>query len=418
MVASGPKMKEDAALDHETHPMHRLRLTGIIATLFAATFAALSITLAGQTGTSSSARSDMLVYFGTYTGAKSQGVYVSHFDADSGALSPPELAAATANPSFLALHPGGGFLYAVNEVGSYGGKASGAVTAFAIDRNSGKLSALNQQPTQGADPAHLVVDRSGRDLLVANYSGGSVAVLPIEKDGRLKPASAFIQHTGSSVNAQRQKGPHPHSIVLDPTNRFAYVADLGLDKLLIYRFDAATGSLAANDPPFAPMQGGAGPRHLAMHPTGRFTFVINELRSTVTAFGSNGSRGGLTELQTISSLPVGQAVLPGFSTAELMMHPSGKFLYGSNRGDDSIVVFAVDEKSGRLTHVQNEPTQGSTPRGFGIDPSGTYLLAANQKSDSVVVFRIDTRTGRITPTGNKIDVGAPVCVTFVPARSR
>ena len=407
--------------------MHRLRLTGIVAASVATTCVALSITVsgqgatpasAGQGATPASAKGDMLIYFGTYTGPKSQGVYVSHFDGESGALSPPVLAAATTNPSFLALHPAGDFLYAVNEVGTYGGKASGSVTAFAIDRTTGKLASLNQQPTGGADPAHLVVDRSGRDLLVANYTGGSVAVLPIGKDGTLQPASAFIQHTGSSVNAQRQKEPHPHSILLDPTNRFAYVADLGLDKVVIYRFNAAAGSLAANDPPSVAVQAGSGPRHLAMHPTGRFTYLINEIRSTVTAFGSSGSRGGLTELQTISTLAPGKAVMPGYSTAELMMHPSGKFLYGSNRGDDSIVVFAVDGKTGHLTYVQNEPTGGSTPRGFGIDPTGTYLVAANQKSDSVVVFRIDAQSGRLTPTGARIEVGAPVCVTFVPRRSR
>jgi 6-phosphogluconolactonase len=203
---------------------------------------------------------------------------------------------------------------------------------------------------------------------------------------------------------------------VDPTNRFAYVADLGLDKVLVYRFNADKGSLVANDPPFASVEPGAGPRHVAVHPNGRFVYVINEISVTVTAFGRDTERGSLTALQTISTLPPGQAVEPGFSTADVQVHPSGAFLYGSNRGHDSVVVFAIDEKSGRLTHVENTPTQGSTPRGFGIDPSGSYLLAANQRSDSVIVFRIDKQTGRLTPSGHTIEVGTPVCVKFVERR--
>ena len=355
----------------------------------------------------------MLVYFGTYTGEKSKGVYVSRLDLASGALTPPELAAETASPSFLAVHPSQKFLYAANEVSEFQGKASGSVSAFAIDRNTGRLTALNQQPSVGRGPAHLVVDKAGRNVLVANYGGGSVAVVPIGTDGALKPPSAFIQHTGASVNPQRQQGPHAHSINVDPANRFAYVADLGLDKVLVYRFDAEKGSLVANDPPFAAVAPGAGPRHVAIHPNVPFAYVINEISVTVTAFRRDPDRGSLTEMQTISTLPPGQAVEPGFSTADVQVHPSGRFLYGSNRGHDTIVVFAIDEKSGGLTHVENRPTQGSTPRGFGIDPTGKYLLAANQRSDSVVVFRIDQQTGRLAPTGQTIEVGTPVCVKFV-----
>ena len=355
----------------------------------------------------------MLVYFGTYTGAKSKGIYVSRLDSATGALTAPELAAETPSPSFLALRPRADFLYAVNEVNTFGGKATGSVSAFAIDRASGTLTALNQESSAGAGPAHLVVDKAGRNVLVANYGGGSVAVLPIGADGKLKPASAFIQHSGSSVDPQRQKEPHAHAVQLDPDNRFAYVADLGLDKLLIYRFDAAKGSLAANEPPFASVKPGAGARHVAIEAGGRFAYVINEMNCTVTAFSRDPKGGGLSELQTISTLPPGETVQRGYSTAELALHPSGKFLYGSNRGHDSIVVYTVDEKSGRLTYVENQPTQGRTPRGFGIDPSGTYLLAANQQSDSVVVFRIDSKTGRLTATGHTIEVGAPVDVKFV-----
>lgn len=394
-----------------------LRQFTSLSALLVAGVAILSMTAFGQAGRSSSSGGDLLVYFGTYTGEKSKGVYVSRLDLASGALTRPELAGETASPSFLAVHPSQNFLYAINEIGNFQGKESGSVSAFAIDRNTGRLTTLNQQPSVGGGPAHLVVDKAGRNVLVANYGGGSVAVVPIGTDGALKPPSAFIQHTGGSVDPQRQKGPHAHSINLDPANRFAYAADLGLDKVLVYRFDADKGSLVANDPPFAQVAPGAGPRHFAIHPNG-FAYVINEMNMTVTAFRRDIERGSLTELQTISTLPPGQGVQSGFSTADVQVHPSGKFLYGSNRGHDSIVVFAIDDKTGRLTYVENRPTQGNTPRGFGIDPSGSYLLAANQRSDSVVVFRIDKQTGRLTPTGHTIDVGAPVCVKFVERRNR
>jgi 6-phosphogluconolactonase len=397
--------------------MHFRHSTSAFSTLLVAGGTLLSVTAFGQAGRSVSTSADMLVYLGTYTGEKSKGVYVSRLDLASGALSRPELAGETASPSFLAVHPSQNFLYAINEIGNSPGKASGSVSAFRIDRNTGQLAAVNQQPSVGPGPAHLVVDKAGRNVLVANYGGGSVAVVPIGPDGALKPPSAFIQHSGSSVDPQRQKGPHAHSINLDPANRFAYAADLGLDKVLVYRFDADKGSLVANDPPFAQVAAGAGPRHFAIHPNG-FAYVINEMNMTVTAFRRDAERGSLTELQTISTLPPGQKVESGFSTADVQVHPSGRFLYGSNRGHDSIVVFAIDQKSGRLTYVENRPTQGSTPRGFGIDPSGSYLLAANQRSDSVVVLRIDKQTGRLTPTGHTIEVGAPVCVKFVERRNR
>ncbi|MFN2444373.1 MAG: lactonase family protein [Vicinamibacterales bacterium] len=372
-----------------------------------------AVTAFGQPGDPASAKGDVLVYFGTYTGEKSKGIYVSRLDAGSGALSTPQLVAETPNPSYLAVHPTNDFLYAVNEVRSFDDQDTGSVSAFAIDRSSGKLTPLNQQASAGGGPAYLVVDKSGRHVLVANYGGGSVAALPIASDGTLKPASAFVQHTGSSVVPKRQSAPHAHSINVDPGNRFAYAADLGLDKILIYRFDAEQGSLVPSEPPFAAVGPGAGPRHFAFHPSGRFAYVINEIDLTVTAFTSDPQRGRLTELQTVPTLPPGQPVEAGFSTADAQVHPTGKFLYGSNRGHDSIVVFAIDQQTGRLTYVENRSTEGSTPRGFGIDPSGRYLLAANQRSDSVVVFRIDQQNGRLTPAGHTIDVGSPVCVKFV-----
>jgi 6-phosphogluconolactonase len=358
----------------------------------------------------------MLVYFGTYTNEKSKGIYVSRLDPSTGTVSPPELAAESRNPSFLAVHPSGDFVYAVGEINDFEGKPGGSVSAFAVQRATGILKPLNSQSSGGGGPAHLVTDKAGRNVLVANYGGGSVAVLPIDKDGTLKPASAFIQHKGSSVNPDRQKGPHAHSVNLDPGNRFAYVADLGLDKVMIYRFNPADGSLASNDPPSAAVEPGSGPRHFAFHSQGRFAYVINEINCTITAFTADPSGGGLKAVQTISTLPAGRTVEKGFSTAEVQVHPSGRFLYGSNRGHDSIAVYAIDEKTGHLTLLQHEPTGGSTPRGFGIDPTGGFLLAGNQRSDSVVVFRIDTKTGRLTPTGQTLSIGSPVCVKFIPAR--
>jgi 6-phosphogluconolactonase len=394
-----------------------LRTIGIIAALAGAAFPLVSPVSSAQSRASGAAGGEMLVYVGTYTGEKStsKGIYVSRLDLETGKVTMPALAAETPNPSFLAVHPGGGFLYAANEVRSFGGRETGSVSGFAVERGSGKLTPLNQESSGGRGPVYVVVDKTGSDVLVSNYGGGSVAVLPIGLDGRLKPATAFIQHTGSSVHPTRQRAPRAHSINLSPNNRFAYAADLGVDKVFIYGFDAGKGTLVASDPPFAAVQPGAGPRHVAFHPGGRFAYVINEINVTLTAFAADPERGSLTEIQTLSTLPDGVSVQEGFSTAEVQVHPSGRFLYGSNRGHNSITVFAIDEKTGRLTIVQNEPTQGNTPRGFGIDPTGGYFFAANQRSDSVVVFRIDARTGRLTPTGQTLEIGSPASVKFVRA---
>jgi 6-phosphogluconolactonase len=374
-------------------------------------FAVTSSTPAGA-----AARGEMLVYFGTYTGKKSKGIYVSRLDAATGKLGTAELAAEISSPSFLAAHPKGGFLYAVNEVSTFEGKKAGAVTAFSIDKATGKLTQLNQQSSVGPGPCHLVTDKAGRNVLIANYGGGSVAALPVAKDGSLRPASSFVQHTGSSVNKGRQEAPHAHGIYLDPANRFAYVPDLGLDKVLVYEFEASEGKLAANEPSAASVAAGAGPRHFAFHSKGRFAYVINEMNCTVTAFACDPKKGTLTELQTLSTLPAGESVKSGYSTAELYAHPSGKFLYGSNRGHDTIVGYTIDQKTGKLTLIGHTATQGKIPRSFGIDPTGEWLLAGNQNSDTVVVLSIDTRTGRLTPTGQTIEVGAPVSFAFVPAK--
>ena len=351
----------------------------------------------------------MRVYVGTYTRGASKGIYLFEMDGATGKLTPKGLVGETVNPSFLALHPSGRFLYAANEVGTFEGKKTGAVSAFSVNPTDGKLTFLNQHPSEGGAPCHIVVDRTGKNLLVANYTGGSVACLPIGRDGKLSPASAAIQHKGSGAHS-RQKGPHAHSINLDGANRFAVAADLGLDKVLVYRFDPAKGTLVANDPPSTSVAPGSGPRHFAFHPDGTFGYVINELRRTVTAFAYDAKAGTLRNLQTVTTLPNG-AKKRG-STAEVQVHPGGKFLYGSNRGHDSIATFSIDQKTGTLTPVGHTSTGGKTPRNFGIDPSGRWLLAANQGSGTVVVFRIDPKTGVPAPTGQTVKVPTPVCVKF------
>jgi 6-phosphogluconolactonase len=359
------------------------------------------------------APNELLVYIGTYTGPKSQGIYISRLNVATGALSAPQLAAETPNPSFLAVRSQGDFLYAANEVDTFQGKKAGSVSAFAIDKATGMLKALNQASSGGPGPAHLSLDREGHTVLVANYGGGSIETVPIKSDGSLDAPASFIQHAGSSVNPDRQREPHAHQIIVDPSNRFAYVADLGIDKVMIYRFDAATHALTAAAPASAALEPGAGPRHAAISASGRLAYVINELNCTITVFRRDAASGALTDVQTLSSLPPGVRQEKGFSTAEIALSPSGAFLYGSNRGHDSISVFSVDKTTGQLTYVANTPTAGKTPRGFGIEPGGAYLLAGNQNSDSVVVFKIDRATGQLTPAGSPVSVGAPVDFKFV-----
>lgn len=354
-----------------------------------------------------------LVYVGTYTGEKSQGIYAYRLDLATGNCTPLGLVAELKNPSFLAVHPNRKFLYAVSEISDPAQGSTGGVTALAIDSASGKLQPLNAQSSQGAGPCHLVVDHTGHSVLVANYGGGSVAALPVGDDGKLSAAASKMQHAGSSVNPDRQKEPHAHSINVSPDNRFAVAADLGLDKLLVYKFDAATSTLTPNDPPSASVAPGSGPRHAAFHPNGKLLYAINEILCTLTTFAYDAERGLLTELQTLSTLPSADPLKPGYSTAEVQVHPSGKFVYGSNRGHDSITVFAVDPEKGTLSYVDNHATRGKTPRGFGIDPTGNFFLAGNQDSGTIAVFRIDQKTGRLAPIGDLLEVGSPVCVKFV-----
>ncbi len=350
------------------------------------------------------------VYFGTYTGGEnsSKGIYRSTLDLETGGLSQPVLAAEAKNPSFLEIHPNGKYLYAVSESG-----AAGTVSAFAIDAETGNLKLLNQQPSGGSGPCHVNIDRTGKNALVANYGSGSASVIPIQPDGRLAKPTGFVQHEGSSVNPNRQKEPHAHSVNLSPDNHVAFVADLGIDKIMIYRLDAEKGTIVPNDPPFVRLKPGSGPRHFAFHPSGKFAYVINELACTVTAFAYEPASRTLSEIQTIPTLP---AEFSGSSScAEVRVHPNGKFLYGSNRGHDSIAVYRIDPAKGTLTLVEFKTADIKTPRNFNIDPTGKFCLVANQGSDSVVVFRIDPQTGALESTGHKITVGRPVCIRFLRA---
>jgi 6-phosphogluconolactonase len=354
------------------------------------------------------------VYVGTYTGGPSgsQGIYKMDLDLATGKLSAPELAAETPNPSFLAIHPSKKYVYSVSEVGEFQGKKSGAVVAFAIDPSAGLLKELNAQPSMGAAPCHIVIDRTGKAALVANYSGGSVTALPIGQDGKLGEPSCSIQHQGSSVNKSRQESPHAHSINLDARNKFAVAADLGLDKLLVYKFDPEKAQLTPNEPPSTSVAAGSGPRHFAFHPDGKHAYVINEIKLTVTAFDYDADKGILKEIQTISTVPE-DTNRSGLSTAEVQVHPSGKFVYGSNRRHDTLAIFEVDGSTGKLKAVGHQSTGGKTPRNFGIDPTGKYVLASNQDSDNVVVFLVDEATGKLKETGQSAKVPKSVCVKFL-----
>ena len=348
-------------------------------------------------------------YFGTYTKGESKGIYRSTMDAESGHLSKPELAAELASPSFVAVHPGGGFLYAVSEISDLGGKKTGGVSAFSIG-DEGELALLNQRESGGAGPCHVSLDPDGKVVLVANYEGGSVASFPVKKDGSLGMVGSFIQHEGSSVNPKRQAGPHAHSINTDPKGARVFCADLGLDKVLIYELDRKAGTLAANDPAFVELPGGTGPRHFSFHPRGKFAFTCLEMTREVAALSYDATTGAMEVIEIEST--VGADVEEG-STAETLVHSNGKWVYVSNRGDNSIAAFAIDQETGELGFIETEPTQGEIPRNFGLDPSGTFLVAANQKSGNVAVLRIDPKTGALSPTGQGVEVPNPVCVRFV-----
>jgi 6-phosphogluconolactonase len=351
------------------------------------------------------ASADSLVYIGTNTKASSRGIYAFRFQSKSGKLQPLGLMALTSNPSFLAVHPDQRFLYAVNE------DREGKASAFLIDPKSGKLTLINQASTKGAGPCHLQFDREGRYLAVANYAGGSVAVLPLRKDGGLGEATAFVQHNGSSVHPQRQAGPHAHAVVFSPDNRYLLVADLGLDQILSYRFDAVNGTLAPANPKFTATTPGAGPRHLEFHPNGKILYAINELSSTVTTYQYDAQSGSLKELQTVSALP------PAFAgqntAAEIAINPAATMVYASDRGLDALALFNIDPGHFTLSALEYTPLLGRTPRHFALDPAGAFLIVANQDSDTLTVFRVHPRTGQIQPVRASIKgISQPTCIVF------
>lgn len=348
---------------------------------------------------------------GTYTRRRGLGIHVYRFDAATGELEPAGLARDLVNPTYIAVNPSGRQMYAVSEVGELAGTPAGAVGAYSVDRDSGELTFLNVESSGGTGPCHLAVDRTGSYVLAANYQGGSVAMLPIRDDGSLGPATDFVQHEGSSVDPARQTRPHAHSCTVDPDNRFLLVADLGLDRIMVYRLDLDRGKLLPHDVPWAQASPGAGPRHFVFHPRGDFGYVINEIGNTIAAYRYDGAAGVLTEIQTVGTLPEGYAG-PN-TTADIHVSPRGRFLYGSNRGHDSIVIFAVDADTGRLSYVGHESTRGMKPRGFCLDPTGSFLLAANADTNNIVSFGVDADTGRLTPTRHVTEVGEPVCIKFL-----
>ena len=359
---------------------------------------------------------EMLLYVGTYTSKGSEGIYIYKFDAETGALSRIHTVKNVAEPSFLTIDKDRKYLYAVNETEEYGGKKSGAVSAFAIDQKTGDLKFLNKQPSLGGAPCHIAVSNNKKFVLAANYLGGNVSVFPIQAGGRLGALVDVRQHSGTGPNKNRQEAPHAHSINLDEKNRFAAACDLGADRVFIYEFDDKNGKLKPNPAQeFYPTKSGAGPRHFAFHPNAKFAFVINELDMTISSLAFDEKKGTLKEIQTVSTLPEN---FKGANTcADIHVSPNGKFLYGTNRGHDSLVVYKVDEKTGKLDYIEHVSTGGKTPRNFTIAPNGRFLLAANQNSDSITVFSIDEKSGRLSPTANKATVSMPVCLKLIPAFS-
>jgi len=362
------------------------------------------------------------VYVGTYTGRaphiksqmQSEGIYIYRLNLATGELSHAATLSGIVNPSFLAIDPTKRYLYAVSETEELDGKQSGGVSACAIDPDSGGLTLLNSQFTQGKAPCHVSVDQSGQYVLAANYSSGNISMFPVLDDGRLGEPSDFIQHEGSSVNTQRQEGPHAHSINVDKANRYVFVADLGIDKVMIYQLDLAAGKLRPNNIPWVESKPGAGPRHFTFSPDSRYAYLINELDSTVTVYRYDEENGELQALQTLSTLPdtIDDSVSSN-TCADIHVAPSGRFVYGSNRGHDSIAIFEVEPETGQLNSIGHESTRGNTPRNFAIDPTGRYLLAANQDTDTIVSFHIDQTTGLLNYTGHTTTVPTPVCIKMI-----
>ena len=353
---------------------------------------------------------NFLVYIGSYASGAQDGIHVHQLDMSNGALTAQSSIGGIDNPSFLAISPDHRHLYAIGEVSEVNGQSGGAVAAFAIDQQSGALSHINTESSVGAGPCHISIDHTGCHAFVANYGGGSVAVLPINEDGSLGPASDFSQHEGSSVDPARQKEPHAHSFFVSPNNRYALAPDLGLDQIKVYAIDHQNGKLTEQEP--GRVDPGQGPRHLDFHPDNGHLYVINEMGNTITVFDFDEEAGTLTAGQTISTLPEGYAEVS--HTADIHVHPNGKFVYGSNRGHDSIAVYAVQE-DGSLESVEIVSAGGQGPRNFGLDPTGTYLIVGGGSSNDIFTFAVDANTGKLTPTGHKVELPSPVCHKFIPA---
>ncbi len=384
----------------------------IWAVSFCRILACLALLLPLSFGNLKAEEKDMLrLYTGSYATAEEEGIKCYEFDPQSGALTYLTGYSGIENPSFLALHSNGKFLYAVSETDQKEGNLTGGVAAFAIEPSSGGLVKINEVTSGGAAPCFISLDKTEKVLLAANYNGGNIAAFPIEGDGSLGRMSSFHQHSGSGTDPSTQTVPHAHSINTDPTNHFAMVADLGLDKLFVYKFEANTGSLAPNDPPYVKIQDGSGPRHFAFHPGGTQAYLINETASTVTVFDYDSATGRLNEIQTISTLP--EDFKGRNATAEIVVDPSGRYLYGSNRGHDSIAVFSISQDSGKLEAIQHRSTGGRSPRNFCLSPDGKFLLAADQRSDTRLVFSVDQSSGKILDPVEEVSLKAPVCIRFM-----
>jgi 6-phosphogluconolactonase len=394
-------------------PLRTALLSSVLAALIPA-----RAELPGEVPMKGDADQETLVYVGTNTGPKSKGIYLYRLQAKNDVVSqnillvPMGLAAETPSPTFLALDEKRRLLFAANEVDTYQGRAVGAVSSFSIDAKSGKLTQLSQQSSMGPGPCQLVLDKSGKYLLVANYAGGSVAVLPVSGDGKIGPATCSIQHKGKGADPKRQAGPHAHCVTLDPSNKIAFVCDLGLDKVIAYRFDAEHGTLTADEALTISTKPGAGPRHLVFRPDGKYAYVVNEINSTVTGYAYDATSGKLTELQTESTLP---AYFDGPNTAaEIAVHPSGKWLYVSNRGNETVVLFDIDRDTGKITYTEEQNTGGKKPRHFSLQPNAKHMVIANQGSDNLLVTRVDDTNGRLKPSGIFSEAPSPTCAVFLP----
>lgn len=353
----------------------------------------------------------MVIYIGTYTSGKSHGLYVGNLDLATGSLTVTSTTVQLEHPSYLAVDPQRFRLYVLSEVSQFGEQHGGAVSAFALDPNTGTPTLLNSCSSGGEGPCHLSIDPAGRFILVANYGGGSVALLPLLEDGSLAQTVTVVSHEGSSVNTMRQNSPHVHFITMDPAGRYALAVDLGTDAIEVYEIDVVRGRLMSRPLSRTAVKAGVGPRHLAFHPTGRYAYVINELDSTLTAWQYDTAQGRLSEIQTLSTLPVGFTG-PNYP-ADVHVHPSGSFVYGSNRGHDSIALFTINAETGTMSLRNIVPSGGRTPRGFAIDPTGAYLVVAHQDTDTITTFRIDPATGDLTPSGCTVRVPSPTCVKML-----